>query len=235
MRELAAVALIKGISQERLASMYADVVGGVASGANVMRSFNAHHPTGETVHAYRRALKVTTEHLDLAAGRGLKPHRRAGAFTELDNDFVRLLSPEVVDAARTAFAALHPDEKLRLAESFMLEKYRRAHMVLAPHVDRPEPALNIVQRLLPDINIHMARRYHDPSDSFLSTILVAARGVLSDARRDALLAVARALACEQGLNTEAMDLRLKRAMNEGTTGHFYKAAHRAPDHDGGDE
>lgn len=226
MRELAHVAALRQFSQEQLAERYAEHTGVVASGANVMRHFMSERPTQETIDAYAAVLKVTREHLELAAGGALSPGRTKAVIGEIEADLQRSLKAEAAAAARKAFELLPSVAQQRAVSEYALESHR-SHF--ASGVGRYGlRALSALAKRIPGLDVDAARLVHDPRESFLVTVLVAARGVLDESRTDALLTVARSLARDQGLDTAQMESRLAK-VQQSKGGRFYKAADRGTD------
>jgi len=225
MKEFARVAKLRGLSQEQLAKLYVAEVGGFASGANVMRHFMAKRPAVDTVDAYRRILRVTPEHLSLAAGTLLDRQRARAAMREIDDELRLFIEAAAATKARDAVRALPAEEQVRAVSAYTLGKHRSHH---APRVGGGlSLGLVELQPFLPTVDLAASRHVHDPTDSFLTSILVAARGVLKNqADVDALLHFARTLAQAEGINTRSMDERLDRALRSKRS-HFMTVAQQS--------
>src|SRR5580700_9489277 len=83
MKELARVAVARGISQEELARRYAKLTNARVSSGNVVRHFESPRPRPATIRAYAQIMDVSDRHLRLVEGRGLTADQVAATRRDL--------------------------------------------------------------------------------------------------------------------------------------------------------
>lgn len=219
MREVAALAMARNLTQDSLATKWRAIVGGSINGGNISRHFTTKTPQVETLRHYADVLGVKPEYLlllhsgtfedanALAAG-----HPDPGSASAAYWLNILCLAFEsdtyqngASDAVKESLLALPVTERNRYLKVFALAYYREKY--LGESFLAIRAAQEAFERIAPP-SLNLAGRRRNPADRRFVNLWEVLGDVLDPCEFDVLLALVRALHQKRGIDAAPLDTAL---------------------------